>query len=152
MHSVRVKNRDIPKLARVLWAIQDVKATERKRMWMQDRLWNITQKITGMPGSGGGPKGLEANFAEISEMEEKYDAECARFVREVQEAEAILLGIESPAMRTFCQLRYVMDMSRTDIMKELNLSRWKYNEICSRIEQAQDMAHVEWSDHYILCD
>ena len=62
---VKVRNRDIILLSRVLYTMQDVSATEQKRMWQQDRLWNITQKITGMPGGHGEPKGLDASFAAI---------------------------------------------------------------------------------------
>ena len=146
-----VRNRDIPLLSRVLYTMQDVTATEKKRLWMQDRLWNVTQKITGMPGGHGEPKGLDATFAVISEIEEKYARECAQYLMELKEAEAILNAIPSRTMRAFVTMRYVLDMSRREIMRELNLKRWKYEELCARVEQAQDMAHVDWPERYMLC-
>ena len=69
---VRVRNKDIIILSRVLYAMQDVSTTEQKRAWQQDRLWNITQKITGMPSGRGEPSGLDHTFAAISEIEERY--------------------------------------------------------------------------------
>ena len=132
--------------------MQDVSITERKRMWLQDRLWNMTQKLTGMPGGHGEPKGLEVHFAAIGEMEEQYRAELPECLRELQEAETVLNAIPIREMRTFVTMKYVLDMSRKEIMSRLNLKRWKYNNICNRIEQAQDMAHVDWPERYILCD
>lgn len=143
-----IRNRDIPRLSRVLYTMQDVNATERKRMWQQDRLWNITQRITGMPGGHGEPKGLDASFSAISELEEKYEAECAAYVRELKEAEAILNAIPSRTMRAFVTMRYVLDMGRKEIMSMLNLKSWRYYDMCECVEQAEDMAHVAWTERY----
>ena len=145
-----VRNRDIIPLSRVLYTMQDVSATEQKRMWAQDRLWNITQKITGMPGGHGEPKGLDASFAAIGEIEEKYESECAEYTKELKEAEAILNAIPSRTMRTFVTMRYLLDMSRKEIMARLNLKRWRYEEMCETIEQAEDMAHVDWKERYVF--
>ncbi|MBR6839386.1 MAG: DUF1492 domain-containing protein, partial [Oscillospiraceae bacterium] len=104
----------------------------------------MTQKITGMPGGHSGPSGLDARFAAISEIEEKYEAECGEYIRELKEAEAILNAIPSRTMRTFVTMKYVMGMSRKEIMSRLNMRRWQYDKLCESIEQAQDMVHVEW--------
>ena len=145
-----IRNRDIPKLTRVLYAMQDVSATERRRLWLQERLWNMTAKLTGMPGGGGDPKGYEENFAEICEMEEKYAEECARFMGELKEAEEILNGIEPENLRTFAAMKYVMGMSRSVILRELNLKRWEYSGISSAMEQAESMKDVKWPERYAL--
>lgn len=147
---VPIRNKDILILSRVLYTMQDVSATERKRLWQQDRLWNMTQKITGMPGGHSSPSGLDARFAAISEIEEKYEAECGEYIRELKEAEAILNAIPSRTMRTFVTMKYVMGMSRKEIMSRLNMRRWQYDKLCESIEQAQDMVHVEWHERYIL--
>lgn len=137
---VTVKNKDIILLSRVLYAMQDVSATERKRMWQQDRLWNITQKITGMPGGRGEPSGLDRSFAEISAIEERYETECAEYVEELKRAEAILNGISSRTMRTFVTMRYVLGMGNREIMARLNMKRFRYDGLCKLIEDAPDMA------------
>lgn len=145
-----IRNRDIMLLARVLYTMQDVRATERKRLWQQDRLWNITQKITGMPGGGGKAGGLEDHFGEIAEMEERYAAECAQYIRELKQAEAILNGIENRELRTFVTLKYVMNTPNAEIMSQLNMGRRAFERATRSIEQAQDMAHVRWDKRYIL--
>lgn len=152
MEPVPVRNRDIILLSRVLYTMQDVSATEQKRMWQQDRLWNITQKITGMPGGHGEPKGLDASFAAIGEIEEKYESECAEYVAELQEAERLLNAIPSRTMRTFVTMRYLLDMSRKEIMARLNLGRRRYDAMCRDVEQAEDMAHVDWKERFVMAD
>lgn len=147
---VPIRNRDILILSRVLYTMQDVNTTEQKRLWQQDRLWNMTQKITGMPGGHSAPGGLDAHFAAISEIEETYKTECAEYIRELKEAEGILNAIPSRTMRTFVTMKYVMDMSRKEIMNRLNMRRRQYDRLSESIEQAQDMAHVEWPERYML--
>lgn len=137
---VTVKNRDILLLSRVLYAMQDVSATERKRMWQQDRLWNITQRLTGMPGGRGEASGLDRSFAEISAIEERYENECAEYVQELKRAEDILNSIPSRTMRTFVTMRYVLGMANREIMERLNMKRFRYEGLCRMIEDAPDMA------------
>ena len=145
---VTVKNKDIILLSRVLYAMQDVSATEQMRMWQQDRLWNITQRLTGMPGGHGQPSGLERSFAEIGEIEERYEKECAAYVKELKRAEEILNGISSRTMRTFVTMRYVLGMSNKEIMARLNMKRHRYESLCRMIEDAPDMtaAAEKWAE------
>ncbi|MBQ9252260.1 MAG: hypothetical protein IJ188_06470 [Clostridia bacterium] len=149
---VVVKNRDIPKLTRMLYAVQDVSAAEQKRMWQQDRLWNMTQRITGMPGGGGTVKGLEEDLAAIEEIEGKYETERKGYIEELLEAEEILNGIPYPKMRTFVTMKYMLGMNRKDIMERLNMKKWAYADCCARIEQAEDMKHVNWDEKYVVKD
>lgn len=53
-----IKNRDILLLSRVLCVMQDVCSLERRCEWQRDRMFNITQHITGMPGGKGMPSGI----------------------------------------------------------------------------------------------
>lgn len=145
-----IRNRDIMLLARVLYTMQDVRAAERKRLWQQDRLWNITQKITGMPGGHGAPGGLEQQFGEIAEMEARYRDACAAYIRELKAAEEILNRIESRSLRTFVTLKYMLGLPNQEIMNQLNMGRRAFERACRSIEQAQDMAHVQWEEPYIL--
>jgi len=135
-----VKNQDIIRLSRVLYAMQDVSVTEQKRMWQQDRLWNITQRLTGMPGGRGVPSGFDKTFAAIGEIEERYERECAEYVKELKRAEEILNGISSSTMRTFVTMRYVLGMTNKEIMARLNMKRHRYENLCRMIEDAPDMA------------
>ena len=145
---VRIRNRDIVLLSRVLYTMQDVNATEQKRMWQQDRLFNITAKLTGMPNGKGGGGGLEQCFAEISEIEERYEAECTEYLDELKQAEDILNSIQSRTMRTFVTMRYVLGLSNKDVMGQLNLTRWKFDSMCRCIEDAEDMESVQWDEKY----
>ena len=147
---ITVKNRDILTLANVLYVMQDVKSVEQRRLWQQDRIFNITQKITGMPGGGGVPKGLDDTFAAISELEETYRESCQKYVRVLKAAEEVLNGIASPSMRTFVTMKYMLDMPNQEIMRSLNMSEWAFRKARETIEQAQDMAHVQWRERYIL--
>ena len=145
---VTVKNKDIILLSRVLYAMQDVSATEQKRLWQQERLWNITQKLTGMPKGRGETGGIDRSFAAIGEIEERYERECEAYVRELKRAEDILNAISSPTMRTFVTMRYVLGMGNKEIMTRLNLKRYRYESLCRLIEDAPDMeaASEKWKE------
>ena len=135
---IQIRNRDIPLLSRVLYVMQAVSSTEQKRMWLQDR-----------PGE---PKGLDAPFAAIGETEERYEQECAEYMAELYRAEEILNAIPSDTMRVFVTMRYLLDMSRKEIMGRLNLKRWRYEEMCESIEQADDMKSVVWKERYTIAE
>lgn len=145
-----IRNKDIIKLHRVLYTMQDVCVTEQKRTWLQDRLWSMTARITGMPGGGGGPKGIDDKLASIGEMEEKYGKELDGFLRELDEAEKILNGIQSRTMRIFVMMKYMFDLTDAEIQSKLNMKRRRYEQARKAIEQAPDMAHVIWEERYKL--
>lgn len=147
-----VRNRDIPKLTAVLYTMQDVQTTERRRMWMQDRLFSVTQRITGMPGGHGEPTGYEANFAAICEMEERYDAELTGYMNQLREAEGILNGIQNQKARTFVEMKYLMGFGRKAILNELNLKRWQYERMSEAVEQAESMGDVVWEERYLVSE
>jgi len=146
--TIKVRNQDIPILANVLTMMQGVSATEQIRLWQQDRLWNMTQKITGLPGGGGIPGGYEKNFAAIGEIEERYAAQCEEYTKALQEAEAILNAIPSQTMRVFVTLKYVMDIPDKKIMRELNIGRRRLETMRRAVESAERMDKVKWSERY----
>ena len=148
--TARVRNRDVPLLARVLYTMQDINATEQKRLWQQDRLWNITAKLTGMPGGHGKVTGLDEAFAEITELEATYEDELKSYNEELRQAETILNSIKSRTMRTFVLMKYVMDIPNNEIMGRLNMKRRTFENACKSIEGAQDMASVIWPERYVL--
>jgi hypothetical protein len=144
-----IRNQDIITLSNVLYAMQDVSMTEQKRMWLQERLFSMSQRITGMPG--GGPKsGMEDKFAIIDELEEKYTKENEAFLRELHRAEEILNNIRNRKMRTFVMKLYVFGAGNVEMQKDFSMSRRKFDQIRKSIEQAPDMAHVKWAEPYML--
>lgn len=149
---VVVRNRDIPVLANVLSVMQMVCQIERRRDWQRDRMLNITQHLTGMPGSRGAPKGFDEAFALLSELDEEHEQQCLDYVRQLRAAQKILNGIESVSMRTFVVMKYVMDVSDAEIRRELNMTRTGFNRARRCIESAERMADVVWRERYIVSE
>ncbi len=149
---VIVKNEDIITLANVLSIMQEVKGIERRREWQNERMYSIkAQRITGMPGGGGGtPSGLEASFSLLSELDAEHEQSCRSYVRELRKAERILNGITSISMRTFVMMKYVMDIPDSQIQKELGMTRRKFERAKRCIEDAETMSMVKWQERYIL--
>lgn len=147
---IKIRNRDVLLLSRVLYTMQAISATEEKRLWQQDRLWHITQKITGMPGGGGEPSGLDKHFAAIGEIEERYEMELSNYDDALQTAEAILNAIPSPTLRTFVTMLYVLNIPNREIMTRLNMRRKTFDGLRRSIEQAQDMKSVIWPERFTL--
>ncbi len=147
---VVVHNRDIPLLADVLSIMQEICQIELRRDWQRDRMVNITQHLSGMPGGGGTPKGLDEAFALLSELDEEHEQRCKDYVGQLKAAQKILNGIESRSMRTFVIMKYVMDVPDTDIRDELNMTRTGFNRARRCVESADCMAAVIWRERYIL--
>ena len=64
---VAIRNRDIPVLCDVLPVMQLVCATEKRLDWQHDRMTAMSQHISGMPGGGTLPQGLDEAFAKLYE-------------------------------------------------------------------------------------
>ena len=147
---VVIRNRDIPLLADVLPIMQEICQIEQWRDWQRDRMLNITQHLTGMPGGGGTPKGLDEAFALLSELDEEHEQRCKDYVRQLKAAQKILNGIESRSMRAFVTMKYVMDVPDAQIREELNMTRTGFNRARRCVESAECMAMVKWHERYIL--
>ena len=94
---VVIHNRDIPLLADVLPIMQEICQIEQRRDWQRDRMLNITQHLTGMPGGGSVPKGLdEAILAKLDE--------------------AFAFAVEQAEVADFCNLKSftLMPMTREE--------------------------------------
>ena len=96
-----IKNKDILLLSRVLYIMQDVCSLEKRIVWQNDRMYGVTDHITGMPGGKGVPSGFDAAFAAISGLNEEHKAQMQTYVRELKAAERIINSIPSRTMRTF---------------------------------------------------
>ena len=147
---VVIRNRDIPLLADVLSIMQEICQIEQRRDWQRDRMLNITQHLTGMPGGGGTPKGLDEAFALLSELDEEHEKRCKDYVRQLKAAQKILNGIESRSMRAFVTMKYVMDVPDAQIREELNMTRTGFNRARRCVESAEHMSSVKWHERYIL--
>ncbi len=145
---IKVRNKDIPILWNVLSLMQEVTKTEEMRQWQRDRLLNVTQHLSGMPGGGGMPKGLDEPFAKLSELEGIEKEQIDQYLCALDAAEKILNGIESHTMRTFVLMKYVMDVPNMKIMEELNMSKWRFEQARRCIEEAPNMAHAKWKERY----
>lgn len=121
-----VKNRDIPLLARVLYVMQDVCSLEKRCEWQRDRLFSITQHITGMPSVKGVPSGFDAAFAAIDGINEEHREQIAAYTRELKAAEKIINSIPSRTMRTFVVMMYVDGLPQEKVREELNLTEWGF--------------------------
>ena len=146
---VVIRNRDIPLLADVLSIMQEINQIEQRRDWQRDRMTNITQHLTGMPG-GGMPKGFDEAFALLSELDEEHEQRCKEYVRQLKAAQKILNGIESRSMRAFVTMKYVMNVPDTEIRQELNMTRTGFNRARRCVESAECMAAVKWRERFIL--
>ena len=145
-----VRNRDIPLLADVLPIMQEIKQIEQRRSWQRDRMENITQHISGTPGGGGVPKGLDEAFALLSELDEEHEQSCKEYVRRIKTAQEVLNCIQSQSMRTFVIMKYIMDVPDIEIRHELNMSRTAFSRARHCVENAERMSEVKWRDHYTL--
>ena len=147
---IKVKNKDIPLLAGILSIMQSVKGLEERRLWQRDRMLSITQHITGMPGGGGMPKGLDEAISILSELDSQHEEKCKEYARQLKKAQKIINRIESVTMRTFVVMKYVMDVPDTKIRAELNMTYRGFDRARKAIESAPDMASVVWRERYIV--
>lgn len=147
--AIRIKNRDIPKLQKVVSLMQDIRLLEERRVWLRDRMTNISLHLSGMPGSGQ-PRGLDAAYAALSELESEHQELVKSYVRELKAAERLINGISNPCMRTFVTMMYLENLSPKEVRSELNLTEWGFKRARETVEQAHDMESVKWRDRYIL--
>ena len=147
---VMIRNADIPLLANVLYIMQDVAMIEERRAWQRDRMTNITQHLTGMPGGGGVPHGLEDAFSLLSELDTEHEEQCAEYVKQLRQAQKILNGIQSQGLRTFVELKYVFDVPDTEIRERLNMTRRGFEKARRAVEDAPTMRAVVWKEKYVL--
>lgn len=146
---VEIRNRDIPLLAGVTLAVQEVKRTENRRKWQRERMNSIrARQAERVPGSG--PRGLDEAFAALSELDEEHNELCKSYVRQIRKAQRIIEGIENRSMRVFVEMKYIDDEPDTKVMKALRMSRRGFERAKKCVEEAPCMAAVKWQERYIL--
>lgn len=148
----RVRNQDIPLLTQIFYILKEAESVERRGEWTYERLFNITRRMTGMPIGGGNAPGMDGTLAEVEELNRIYGDRLQECVKELKDAERILNGIESQTMRTFVQMYYIDDISKAEIMRELNMTEWKFNKARENIENAENMKKVVWKEKFCILE
>ena len=148
----RVRNQDIPLLTQIFYILKEAKSVERRGEWTYERLFNITRRMTGMPIGGGNAPGMDGTLAEVEELNRIYGDRLQECVKALKDAERILNGIESQTMRTFVQMYYIDDISKAEIMRELNMTEWKFNKARENIENAENMKKVVWKEKFCILE
>lgn len=144
-----IKNRDILLLDRVLCVMQDVCSLEKRKEWQRDRMYKITQTVSGMPG-GGQPSGFEAAYDALDELNAEHLEKIRAYRRELKEAERIINSIPSRTMRTFVVMLYVDHLPDIAVRRDLNMTEYGFNRARDSIEQAESMEAVKWHERYIF--
>lgn len=144
-----IKNRDIPILSRVIYAMQDARIIERRIDWQADQLGNITVNMNGMPRGSGPASGFDATYAALDYLCEQHKEKLSMYMHELSEAEKIINGIENPKMRTFVVMMYVEELPKAVVRRELNMTEYAFNKAKHAIEQAESMKAVIWRERYM---
>ena len=147
-----VRNQDIPLLTQIFYILKEAESVERRGEWTYERLFNITRRMTGMPIGGGNAPGMDGTLAEVEELNRIYGDRLQECVKALKDAERILNGIESQTMRTFVQMYYIDDISKAEIMRELNMTEWKFNKARENIENAENMKKVVWKEKFCILE
>ena len=147
-----IKNRDIPLLNDLFGIMQLTVRTEERREWQRDRMTSLSQHLTGMPGSGKLPSGLDDAFARLSELDEEHGRHVKEYTRKMRKAQNIVNGIASDSMRAFVVLKYLLNLPDTEIREALNMTKYGFEQARKCIEEAPDMESVVWREKYIVQD
>lgn len=149
----RVCNKDILLITHIPMLMEEINEIEKRREWQQQRLYIIkAQRMTGMPGGGGRPRGLDEGFAALSELDYEHNRLIKSYVREVKRAWKVIDDIESATMRAFVKMKYMSNYPDTKIRSKLNMSRRGFERAKECIESAPCMAAVKWHERYIMDD
>lgn len=146
----KIKNRDILRLSNVLYAMQDVVSLEQRRAWQHDRMFSLTQNLSGMPGGKGKASGFDSLYAAVAKLDEEQRLQIAAYMQELYKAEQIINGIQSRTMRTFVLMMYVDCLPPETVREELNMTEWGFRKARESVENASDMQQVAWQEKYIL--
>lgn len=145
-----MRNRDIPLLRDVAATMELVTDTEKTLDFTHDRMMNISSHLSGMPGGGALPKGLETAFALLEEAGEAHGAQVRQYVKELRQAERVINAIESRNMRAFVIMKYMLNMPDRAIRRALNMTEYGFNRARRSVEEAENMESVRWNETYIL--
>lgn len=142
----RAKNRDIPLLEGIVPTMQLAKEAEERLAWQQEMLTRLSQHLSGMPGGGSLPKGLEDAFARLEESGETLEKHLRKYNRDFRTAEKILNGISDKKLRAFVVMKYLIGATDAEIRRELGISEYTLNRLKIKVERAENMKKTAWPD------
>ena len=145
-----IKNRDILLLSRVLYTMQEVNSLEKRRAWQKERIFSMTQNLSGMPSGKGLSKGFDTAYAAIDGLAEEQRERLLAYTQELEAAEKIINGIQSRTLRTFVLLMYVDGLPPEKVREELHMTEWGFRKARDSVEKAPDMQSVAWQERYVL--
>lgn len=145
-----IKNRDIPVLSRVFYTMQEIVSIEQRCAWQRDRIFSITQNLSGMPRGGGNKGGIDNALVAIETLQERQRLMMCTYVRELRKVEHILNSIESLSMRAFVTLMYVDQLPHISVRGELGMTEYGFNRARDAVESAVSMQHVVWREKFIV--
>lgn len=135
-------NLDIPKLTRVRYVMHDSEELEKQIAWQRERLYNISQRYSGMP-HGGAPKGMDDIFGEIEELEAEQRAKLREYTQVYREADRIISSIHDDELRLFATLAYIKQLPGATIRRIMHINEKKLRYMRECIEMAKCMALVK---------
>ena len=139
-------NQELKTISQVYYTMQDILSVARRRDWVRESLFNVTQRLTGMPRSGGLPQGIDSGLARLDEMERAYTDALLGGVEELSEAQRILDSIGRMELRVFVQMLYLDGFSGAEVRRELGLSKWKFDKIRQNVESAERLSEAKWPE------
>lgn len=139
-------NPELKTITRVYYTMQDAMSAERRREWVRESLFSVTQQITGMPRGGGLPQGIDSGLARLDELDRAYTEAVLRATEELCEAQRILDSIGRMELRVFVQMLYLDGFSGAEVRRELGISKWKFDKIRQSVENAERLAEAKWPE------
>lgn len=146
-----IRNKDIPPLESVLCTMQNMRVLEERRRWQEERLTDITQHLSTVPG-GGAKSTLADKFSDLADIETDIENKLHEYALRLKRAEDILNGIRNENMRTFVMMCYVENLPQRKIMSELNMTEGMFKRARKAVETAENMACVKWHSRYAVAD
>lgn len=148
--TIKIRNRDIPILSRIIYIMQDARAVENRINWQEDRLGSISVNMSGMPKGSGPASGFDATYAALDALCETHKEKLAQYMHDLAEAEKIINSIQNPKMRTFVVMMYVEELPHAVVRRELNMTEYAFNKAKHAVEQAENMRAVVWRERYMV--
>lgn len=139
-----VKNRDIQMIMSIRPMMQQIVAIEQRKNWEKMRLGNITAHFSLLPGGNGTMRKMDDALANMEALAESHAEKVRHYVNLIRKAEMAIQNIPSVEGQSFVIMKYMDGKSDTDVRAALNMSRFSYENLRKRVEEAGRLADVKW--------
>lgn len=146
MESRRVKNKDLVTLSRVKAMEAEIQALEEREAWQRERMQKITATLTGVPGGGGGKRGMDDALSALEELENDHKRLIKSYTRLVRKAEGALCRVQSQEIRAIVRLCYMDGATDRSAWEALGITRYRLESAKRAIESAESLEAVRWAD------